>query len=121
MSGKTIDVEAGDTFTVSSNGRPWQYRNGQCRGMGDVSFTMLSRAAGEQTIARCQFEDIAEMAGYSIVERIEIPRPVVITHGVLAASRKDVFTYVGTEAGCHDMANDRTRVVPVRFGGASNG
>ena len=122
MSGKTIEIEKGDTFTITELGALFRYSGRKCFHI-DGSSAGSKRTSGERDITAAQFRTIAEIAGYAVTEKPAEAEAVVVTHGVKFNRHHGVCAFVGDLASCREYAKcmEECTVVPIRFGGASNG
>ena len=64
-----IDVQFGDEYTVTPDGRMFQYRGSKFRTLGDSEWWSELQVSAERTIPYSLFRQIAEAAGHEIDER----------------------------------------------------
>lgn len=129
MSGKTIEIEKGDTFTITPGAATVDaYRDGRCVAIYYQNGTYregcaTQRAASEQDVSRPVALAILGAFGFTVVEKQPEAEAVVVTHGVQYPECDGLFSYVGTKAACDKFALECGGyvVVRIRFGGASNG
>ena len=64
-----IDVQFGDEYTVTPDGRMFQYRGSKFRTLGDSEWWSELQVSAERTIPYALFRQVAEAAGHEIDER----------------------------------------------------